>query len=105
MPQTVMVTAAVDDDGAVDPAVTLIHTASGGGYDGIAGSVRVTITENDRPTNRGGGGGGKWRLQVTCNQPIVVMSLLSSPAGHLTNLSTVSGRSETVFPEPEQVSP
>ncbi len=33
-------------------------------------------------------GAGKWRLDVASTQPITVMSLLSSPTGHLTNLST-----------------
>ena len=36
-----------------------------------------------------GTGAGKWRLMVTSDQSIQVMNLLSSPAGHLTNLSTV----------------
>ena len=36
-----------------------------------------------------GDGAGKWRLAVTASQPVEVMSLLSSPTGHLTNLSTV----------------
>ena len=35
-----------------------------------------------------GDGAGKWRLRVSSNRPIVVMSLLESPTGHLTNLST-----------------
>ena len=39
-----------------------------------------------------GTGKGKWRLTVTAEQPIEVMSLLSSPTGHLTNLSTVRGK-------------
>ena len=38
-----------------------------------------------------GDGTGKWRLEVSANQPIEVMSLLSSPTGHVTNLSTVRG--------------
>ena len=37
-----------------------------------------------------GDGAGKWRLRGNCRtEPIVAMSLLSSPTGHLTNLSTV----------------
>ena len=36
-----------------------------------------------------GTGTGKWRLIVTSEQPVRVMSLLESPTGHLTNLSTV----------------
>ncbi len=35
-----------------------------------------------------GDGTGKWRLWVTSDQPIAVMSLLQSRTGHLTNLST-----------------
>ena len=34
-----------------------------------------------------GDGTGKWRLTVSADQPIQVMSLLLSPTGHLTNLS------------------
>ena len=33
-------------------------------------------------------GRGKWQLVVTADQPVEVMGLLSSPTGHLTNLST-----------------
>ncbi|MCY4059385.1 MAG: hypothetical protein OXG44_15440, partial [Gammaproteobacteria bacterium] len=36
-----------------------------------------------------GAGTGKWRLTVESDRPIVAMSLLESPSGHLTNLSTV----------------
>ena len=41
-----------------------------------------------------GTGAGKWRLTVTADRPIEVMSLLSSPTGHLTNLSTIPGKVE-----------
>ncbi|MDE0367414.1 MAG: hypothetical protein OXP09_17805 [Gammaproteobacteria bacterium] len=39
-----------------------------------------------------GDGDGKWQLNVTSEQPIAVMSLMSVPTGHLTNLSTASAR-------------
>ena len=39
-----------------------------------------------------GDGHGTWRLTVEADRPIHAMSLLSSPAGHLTNLSTVPPR-------------
>jgi len=45
-----------------------------GGAAGLAGSI--------------GDGSGKWRLAVESAREIVAMSLLSSPTGHLTNLST-----------------
>ena len=38
-----------------------------------------------------GDGEGKWRLQITSEQYIKVMSLLESPAGHMTNVSAVGG--------------
>ena len=36
-----------------------------------------------------GDGLGKWRLDIESSVPIRVMSLLSNPTGHLTNLSTI----------------
>ena len=39
-----------------------------------------------------GDGAGKWQLIVESEQPILVMSLLASPTGHLTNLSTAPAR-------------
>ena len=36
-----------------------------------------------------GDGAGKWRLDIESSVPVRVMSLVSSPTGHLTNLSTV----------------
>ena len=39
-----------------------------------------------------GDGAGKWRLTVDSDQPVSVMSLLASPTGHLTNLSTAPMR-------------
>ena len=39
-----------------------------------------------------GVGTGKWRLVVKSDRPIQVMSLLASPTGHLTNLSTAPDR-------------
>ena len=39
---------------------------------------------------RFGDGTGKWHLYVSADRPIEVMSLLRSPTGHLTNLSTTT---------------
>ena len=39
-----------------------------------------------------GDGRGKWRLKVSSEAPVTVMSLLRSPTGHLTNLSTAPDR-------------
>ncbi len=42
-----------------------------------------------------GDGKGKWRLMATSEQPIVVMSLMTSATGKLTNLSAASDRDGT----------
>ena len=52
-----------------------------------------------------GDGEGKWRLTVESAQPIVAMSLLSDPTGHLTNLSTAPGRESQGPPDLVVVSP
>ena len=46
-------------------------------------------------SGRLGTGKGKWRLRVTSEQPLRVLSLLASPTGHLTNLSGVPGETES----------
>ena len=38
-----------------------------------------------------GTGTGKWQLVVSANRPIQVMSLMSTPTGHITNLSSTTG--------------
>ena len=52
----------------------------------------VTTTELEAGTGldgRLGKGEGKWRLTVTSARPLRVLSLMESPTGHLSNLSTV----------------
>ena len=39
-----------------------------------------------------GDGAGKWRLMIESDRPVVAMSLLRSPTGHLSNLSTAPVR-------------
>ena len=84
------VTIAGTDDQGMSPGSDVVVTVPAGGTrtytaqelesgaDGLEGSL--------------GDGAGKWRLQVTSDQPIRVLSLLSSPTGHLTNLSTAAER-------------
>ena len=58
-----------------------------------AGEVRTFTAQQLEAGHRDldgrlGDGSGKWRLFVSADQPIGVMSLLETPTGHLTNLST-----------------
>ena len=77
-----------------------------GGYDDngkwhpMAGSIKVrpqhalTLTAQALENAHGlGDGAGKWRLRVR-GFPWLAMSLLESPTGHLTNLSTVPNNAE-----------
>ena len=87
----------VDDKGK-SPGDAVEFTLPGGR------SRTLTAQELESEGGRGLSGGlgtgkGKWRLAVTANQPIEVMSLLSSPTGHVTNLSTVRS---TVAQEAEE---
>ena len=57
------------------------------GGDGLEGSL--------------GDGAGKWRLTVTADRPLRVMSLLRNPSGSLTNVSGAGPEPEGEPPEPE----
>ena len=80
---------AVDDAGK-SPGDAVEFTLPGGRSREL--DAKELESEGGRGLSGGlGTGKGKWRLAVTANQPIEVMSLLSSPTGHVTNLSTVRG--------------
>ena len=51
-------------------------------------------------TGRLGAGTGKWRLSVSADRPIQVMSLLELPTGHLTNLSRGQAGATGTPPQP-----
>ena len=81
--------AGIDDSGAAPGSVVSLTVPGGAartltsaelesGADGLDGAL--------------GDGVGKWRLRVVSGRPVVVMSLLSSPTGHLSNLSIAEGR-------------
>ena len=85
--------------GADDAEVALTGVDDQGGSPG--GTVRLsvapgtarTLTAADLEAGEGatgalGDGTGKWRLVVESPDPVYAMSLLESPTGHLTNLSS-----------------
>ena len=80
--------AGVDDRGVPGDGEVTLSVPGGGsrtvgawelesGADGLTGML--------------GDGSGKWQLTITSDVPVVAMSLLRSPTGHLTNLSTAPG--------------
>ena len=64
----------------------------------VAAHAARTVTAEELETGGAdlggalGDGAGKWRLTVESSEPILAMSLLASPTGHLTNLSTAPMR-------------
>ena len=90
--------------GTVDAAVTLTGIDSDGSSPGVpvratvpgGASLELTSAElesGDSEDIEGGAfgdGAGKWQVRIEADQPIHVMSLLRSPTGHLTNLSTAT---------------
>ena len=67
---------------------------------GAARTVSVQELEHGGPELTGwlGDGTGKWRLLISADRPIQVMSLLQLPSGHVTNLSR--GRDGVFIPPP-----
>ena len=70
-----------------------------------AGAARGLTAEQleqggDGFDGRLGDGAGKWQLTVSADRPIQVMSLLQSPMGNLTNLSSLGPDPEAKTPPP-----
>ena len=84
--------------------------------DGLrTGEIRITVpakasrTPTSQELEAGGSdfegslgdGAGKWQLEIEADREIVAMSLLGSPTGHLTNLSTAPVRGVGPWPPAE----
>ena len=80
--------AGVDDAGRASEEVVRIELPAGAARTLTAGALE----RGEALRERLGDGTGKWRLTVDSEQPVLVMSLLSSPTGHMTNLSTRPNR-------------
>ena len=75
-PQTVTVTAAADEDGYADAAASLTHTASGGGYDGVTGTLPVAVAGDSR-VKVGGAGETVYRIR---GRTVTVAVMPGAPA-------------------------
>ena len=98
-----------------DEEATAGITGKDGPGDFPGGEVRIavpavssrTVTAGELESGDGvaegalGDGAGKWRLTVETETPLIVMSLLESPTGHLTNLSTAPTRGAGAPPGPD----
>lgn len=87
-----------DDDAEVTIyAVDDSGTAAGPARLTVAANTTTTLTSEELESGAApgltgslGDGKGKWRLVVSADEGVLVMNLMSSPTGHLTNLSTWS---------------
>ena len=82
----------IDEDGASPGTAVELEVPAGASR--MVTSGELESGEGDGLAGMLDDGSGKWQLVVTADRPVEVMSLLSSPTGHLTNLSTVSEGSE-----------
>ena len=81
----------IDDEGR-SPGAAVVLSLDGGA------SRTLSAKELESGTGVSGGlgtGKGKWQLVVSADEPIAVLNTLSTPTGHLTNLSTVPGYAES----------
>ena len=75
----------IDDSGVLSPAARITVPSS----ESLELTARQLETgDAERLIGALGDGQGKWRLTVESDVPIQVMSLIESPTGHLTNIST-----------------
>ena len=77
--------AGVDDHGNPGAGEVALVIPAGAAHTLTAAALE---TGGEGLTGALGDGAGKWRLTVRADRPIGVMSLLATPTGHVTNLST-----------------
>ena len=78
------------DDAGRSPGEAVVFTLDGGASRTLS-SRELESGSGDGVSGGLGTGKGKWRLVVSSDEPIEVLNTLSTPTGHLTNLSTVPG--------------
>ena len=104
-PKTVTVSAADDNDAAND-AATLTHTAAGGNYASVTGSVAVTVTDNDAPglvldptaLTVAEGGSGAYTVKLATQPTGSVTVTVAGASGEVTfdTDSTANGNQSTL---------
>ena len=95
-----------DGNAAAAVAISARDDAGEGGGEvrvGVPAGQALTLTSAELESGGAafegafGDGDGKWRLTVSADAPITVMSLLQSPTGHLTNLSSARADDREAF--------
>jgi hypothetical protein len=78
----------IDDTGSTGPGSNLTFNLAGGSVKEITAAELENGSSEKGLAGGIGDGKGKWRLTVTSDAPVTVQSLLETPAGFITNLST-----------------
>jgi hypothetical protein len=78
----------IDDAGEASPGTNLRFNLSAGSVKEITAAELENGSSEKGLAGGIGDGKGKWRLTVTSDAPVTVQSLLETPAGFITNLST-----------------
>ena len=86
-PATITITG-IDDAGAAPPQGDITLTLPAGAATSI--TAQQLEAGADHFTGRFGDGKGKWQLFIAADQDVQAMSLLESPTGHITNLSSAT---------------
>ena len=90
------------DDGGAPPESGVRLTLSPGAARAL--TAQQLETGDSEFAGRFGDGTGKWRLFVSADRPLLVMSLLENPTGNLTNLSSPGISTKSVTPpRPDRV--
>ncbi len=95
--ETEVTISAMDDAGMAAPGTVALTLPAGGARTLSAAALESAEDRTGTAGETGldgelGTGSGKWQLLVASEHPVVVMSLLMSPMGHLTNLSSAPFR-------------
>ena len=86
----------IDDAGNASPGGDLCVVVPGGSA--VTVSAQQMESGDEAFAGSLGDGAGKWQLYLSSTAPVVAMSLLASPTGHLTNLSSTVDEQPDVAP-------
>jgi hypothetical protein len=84
----------IDDAGNASPGTDLTFNLSAGSVKEVMAAELENGSAEKGLAGGIGDGQGKWRLTVTADEPVAVQSLLETPLGFITNLSTSAGMPE-----------
>ncbi len=83
------------DDNDLSPGSTVEVTLPAGSAKRLTSQELESGVSSDITSGNLGNGSGKWQLLIESDKPILAMSLMESPTGHLSNLSGMAKKIST----------